>query len=233
MAYCNNQAAYVNGTPMSFTDNPNAVLTLGKGNTLSEMLRSKDTVLPDGICLFTGAESDKIPHSMVGSRNDLVIYAANGLVLTALSVRYYDVISDTWVGPIYPATFLTNGSFNWGCWKNFAQIVVPFKCVLTLQGAFVECPDEDDPSTPTPPPSGDGDNDFDGTVDDSLDGDSDNAVSNSAVTKAIEELTDRIDDLEDDTRANEQTTEKVIEGLRDYHSEQGIGYTVINVEDLK
>jgi hypothetical protein len=203
-AQCNPLYSTVDGTAIGGTQEIKAVITLGSGNNLTAMLSSPDTQIPDNFQLYSGADVNYIPHGLAGSANDLVIYASEGLLISGLAVTYYDPVADVWVGPIAPQLFLTNGSLNWGCWRNFAQVVVPFKCNITLLGAFISEPEEELPGV------------GDDNVDDVLDPNSDNAVSNKVVTGAL-------NDMSSDINAVAEKLDTVIDALRT----GGVGYTVI------
>ena len=189
-----------------------ATITLGSGNNIKAMLNSKDTQIPDGIQLYSGDDINYIPHSLHGTANDLVIYVEDGLLLSGLVVSYFDPVSAVWVGPIAPQLFLTNGSLNWGSWRNFAQVAVPFKSRITLLGAFIEPPKEEE--TPSPSP-GDGNVD---NVDDKLDPNSNNAISNKAVTGALSSISEDVSEVSEKLGT-------VIDALK----AGGVGYSVISV----
>lgn len=196
----------VDGTAVSTEQEIRAVISLGAGNTIHDIIRSDDTIVPDGIKLYAGTDVGYIPHGLVGNPSDLIIYAADGLLLSGLSVSYFDPTTSMWVGPIAPQLFLTNGSLNWGCWKNFAQVVIPFKSRITLLGAFVDAPG-------TGP-----DIDNDG-VDDTLDPNSTNAVSNKVVTEALKSVADMHAEIK-------ERQDAIIEGLQS----GGVGYTMVEID---
>ena len=208
---CKTTSINVDGSHIQGDHEIRAVICLGSGNNLTDMICSNATVIPDGIKLYTGSDVGYIPHGLAGSANDLIIYAEDGLLLSGLSVSYFDPVAEAWVGPIAPQLFLTNGSLNWGCWKNFAQVAVPFKCRITLLGAFVESPDDDDDDVPTVPGSG--------VVDDTLNPSSNNAVSNKAVSEALRQVKEMQQELK-------QTQQDIITGL----THEGVGYTVITLD---
>ena len=190
-----------------------ATITLGSGNTIKAMLSSADTQIPEGIQLYSGDDINYIPHSLHGTANDLVIYVADGLLLSGLAVSYFDPVSAVWVGPIAPQLFLTNGSLNWGSWRNFAQVAVPFKSRITLLGAFIEPPKDEDEEESRP---GDGNVD---NVDDKLDPTSDNAVSNKAVTGALSNISEDVSEVS-------EKLDTVIDALKT----GGVGYSVISID---
>ena len=212
-AQCSQTYNTVDGTAVSGSQEIKAVLTLGAGNNITAMLRNPDTQIPDNFQLYSGADVNYIPQGLSGSASDLVIHAEDGLLLSGLSVSYFDPVANAWVGPIAPQLFLTNGSMNWGCWRNFAQLVVPFECRITLLGAFISAPETDKPGTDTDNPDcPDVDN-----VDDALDPNSDNAISNKVVTGAFSDISEDIDKVSD-------KLDDVIDALR----AGGVGYTVIS-----
>lgn len=211
MATCSNAYNTFDGNPIPSGAEVKAVITLGEGNNIAEMLNSPDTQVPEGITLYSGADVNYIPHGLVGSSRDLVIHVEEGILFSGISVRYYDVTSDMWVGPITPRLFLTNGSLNWGSWKDFANSVIPFKSVITMLGAFVEDAPEDEP-----------DNGFDGTVDDTLDPDSDNPISNKAVAQALDEVNANLEKVS-------ATMNAVVTGLQT----GGVGYSMVEIDGIE
>ncbi len=208
-AQCSQNYNTIEGTAVSGTQEVKAVITLGSGNNITSMINNPDTQIPDNFQVYSGADVNYIPHGLSGSSNDLVIYAADGLLLSGLSVSYFDPVTEAWVGPIAPQLFLTNGSLNWGCWRNFAQAVLPFKCRITLLGAFITTPDTD---------GGAGNPDHD-NIDDLLDPESNRAVSNKAVTTAIAAVTEDIEEVA-------ATLDTVIDALK----AGGVGYAEIPQE---
>ena len=90
---CKNTTSIVDGVHIQGDQEIRAVICLGSGNTITDMINSRDTVIPDGVQLYCGSEVGYIPHGLAGNANDLVIYAADGLLISGLSVSYFDPVA--------------------------------------------------------------------------------------------------------------------------------------------
>ena len=127
------------------------VLKLGSGRTLTHMLESKHTKLPDGIELFVGSDVC-VPANLRASDRDLAIHGEDLSKLLDISVNYYDALNNMWVGPVKPNTMYMDADKTWVIWRGFLDIVIPFESeiLLKLSGSDIVVR-PDDPDTPTNP----------------------------------------------------------------------------------
>lgn len=114
-------------------------LKLGAGKNLYEVVQNLSTAIPEGFEIFIGCDHQNVPAGILGTRNDLAIHTTSGARMVQVSVKYYDNITQTYVGPIPPKTFILTTDQEWGLWRDFAEVVIPFESVITVITAGCSC----------------------------------------------------------------------------------------------
>lgn len=114
-------------------------LILGAGNNLYEIVNNIGTIVPGGFEIFVGCDPSNVPAGILGTRKDLAIHSKSGLRMVQISVKYFDELTNTYVGPITPKTFILTPDQEWGLWRDFIDVVVPFKSVITVVTAGCLC----------------------------------------------------------------------------------------------
>ena len=124
------------------------VIRLGSGRTLTHILESKHTQLPDGIELFVGSDVC-VPANLRGRDRDLAIHGEDLSKLLDISVNYYDAMNKVWVGPVKPDTMYMDADKTWVIWRGFLDVVIPFESeiVMKMSGSDVVVR-PNDPSVP-------------------------------------------------------------------------------------
>lgn len=114
-------------------------LKLGAGKNLYEVVQNLATSIPEGFEVFIGCDHQNVPAGILGTREDLAIHTTSGARMVQVSVKYYDDVTQTYVGPIPPKTFILTTDQEWGLWRDFADIVIPFESVITVVTAGCSC----------------------------------------------------------------------------------------------
>ena len=127
------------------------VIKLGSGRTLTHMISSKHTQLPEDIELFVGSDVC-VPANLRGRDRDLAIHGDDLSTLLDISVNYYDAMNNVWVGPVKPDAMYMDADKTWVIWRGFLDIVIPFESEILLKmsgsDVVVRPDDPDAPDTP-------------------------------------------------------------------------------------
>ena len=114
-------------------------IRLGAGKNLYEIVQNISTVVPPGFEIYMGCDPQNVPAGILGDRNDLAIHVTSGMRMVQLSVKYFDTITGTYVGPITPRNFILTSDQEWGLWKDFSDIVIPHSSIITVLAAGCSC----------------------------------------------------------------------------------------------
>lgn len=114
-------------------------IALGAGNNLYEIVNNIGTVVPAGFEVFVGCDPSNVPAGILGTRKDIAIHSKSGLRMVQISVKYLDELTNTYVGPIAPKTFILTPDQEWGLWRDFVDVVAPNKSVITIVTAGCLC----------------------------------------------------------------------------------------------
>ena len=114
-------------------------IRLGAGRNLYEIVQNISTVVPPGFEIYMGCDPQNVPAGILGDRNDLAIHVTSGMRMVQLSVKYFDTITGTYVGPITPRNFILTSDQEWGLWKDFSDIVIPHSSIITVLAAGCSC----------------------------------------------------------------------------------------------
>lgn len=122
------------------SNNQQFEIRLGAGRNLYEIVQNIATVVPPGFEIYMGCDPQNVPAGILGDRNDLAIHVTSDLRMVQLSVKYFDSITGTYVGPITPKNFILTSDQEWGLWKDFSDIVIPHSSIITVLAAGCTCP---------------------------------------------------------------------------------------------
>lgn len=108
------------------------VLYLGSGRTMCDIVNSNSTRVPEHLEVYAGDDTE-VPASIRCTDRDLVVRCSDDTMIQTASVCYFDAVSRTWRGPYLPENSYTDSSKTWFVFRDYLDLVIPFKSELRLQ----------------------------------------------------------------------------------------------------
>ena len=114
-------------------DSSNAyILYLGGGRTICDIINSNLTRVPENIRLYEGGDYE-VPACIRCNDRDLVIRCNELASIQDAKVCYYDSLANIWRGPYSPEDSYTDSTREWFVFKDFLDMVIPFRSEIKLQ----------------------------------------------------------------------------------------------------
>jgi hypothetical protein len=108
------------------------ILYLGGGRTICDIINSNHTRLPEHIKLYEGGDYE-VPANIRCNDRDLVIRCNELASIQDVTVCYYDSLANIWRGPYNPEDSCTDATKEWFVFKDFLDMVIPFRSEIRLQ----------------------------------------------------------------------------------------------------